>query len=63
LKRATRSKKRPRRSVVLPGRPVEPVATAFAGDSGDRFDELAADAAALEGCVDKEILQVILLRQ
>jgi hypothetical protein len=50
--------KRPRRSVVLLRRPVEPVATALAGGPGYRFDELAADAAAPEGCVDKEILQV-----
>src|ERR1700719_5049239 len=50
--------KRPRRSVVLLRRPVEPVAAALAGGPGYRFDELAADAAAPEGCVDQEILKV-----
>src|ERR1700731_615644 len=49
---------RPRCCVVFLGRPVETVAAALAGRPSDRFDEPTANAAASEGCVDKEILQV-----
>ena len=49
---------RPRRSVVLLRRPVEPIAAALAGDRGHGFDQPAANALASKGCVDKEILQV-----
>src|SRR5947209_2096194 len=49
---------RPRRSVVLLRRPVEPVAAALAGGRGNRFDQAAADAAAPCLGVDEEILRV-----
>jgi hypothetical protein len=49
---------RPRRSVVLLRRPVEPEATAVAGRRGDCFDQCPAGAAAPGGGVDEEILQV-----